>query len=90
MRIWPPFFEEAMFLNMNDLKQQKLKMWKDQAEKLELQLADVMKKRAEEAAKGDLRENGGYQILTDDAQLLSARIAQIQKMIKELENEESK
>ncbi len=79
-----------MFLNMNDLKQQKLKMWKDQAEKLELQLADVMKKRAEEAAKGDLRENGGYQILTDDAQLLSARIAQIQKMIKELENEESK
>ena len=62
-------------------------MWRDQEEKLELQLSDVMKRRAEEAAKGDLRENGGYQVLTDDAQLLSARIAQIQKMRKELELE---
>lgn len=75
---------------MDDLKQQKIKMWIDQEEKLNAQLADLMKRRAEEAAKGDLRENGGYQILTEDAQLLSARIAQIQKMRKELEAEESK
>ncbi len=71
---------------MNDkLKQEKLKMWKDKLEALEKEYESVMEQRGEAASMGDLRENAAYQMLTEQGEVLSVRIAETQKIIKELE-----
>ncbi len=69
-----------------DKQTEKIKMWKKKEEQLEAELESVMKQRGEAAAMGDLRENAAYQSLTEEAEVISARLAGIQKMVKKLEN----
>jgi len=45
-----------------------------------------MQQRGEAAAMGDLRENIAYQMATEKGEVLSARMSDIQKMIRELED----
>lgn len=71
-----------------DLKQQKLKMWQDKLSQLEKEYEKTMQQRGEAAAMGDLRENAAYQMLTEQGEVLSARMNDIQKMIKNLEEDE--
>lgn len=70
----------------NDPKKQlKIQMWKDKLAGLEKEYESIMEQRGEAAGMGDLRENAAYQMLTEQGEVLSVRIADIQKMIKELE-----
>lgn len=70
---------------MDNLKAQKITMWKDKLEALEKEYKETMQQRGEAAAMGDLRENIAYQMATEKGEVLSARMSNIQKMIKELE-----
>lgn len=70
---------------MDKLKTEKLKMWKDKLEALEKEYDLTMEQRGEAASMGDLRENAAYQMLTEQGEVLSVRIAETQKIIKELE-----
>ncbi len=70
---------------MDELKKQKLKMWQDKLAKLEAEYESIMEQRGEAAAMGDLRENAAYQMLTEQGEVLSVRINETQKIIKELE-----
>lgn len=65
----------------------KINMWKEKLEKLQAQFDDVRIRRGEAAREGDLRENAAYIDLTEQAEVLSARINDIQKMIEQLEQE---
>lgn len=69
---------------------QKLDIWCQKLVDLERELRKVMQRRGEAAAMGDLRENAAYQMLTEQAEVLSARMADIQKMIQELEKDDKK
>ena len=60
-------------------------MWKDQQISLEKQLAEAMIKKGEAAQLGDLSENAQFKDAVETAEMLSARLAGIQRMIKELE-----
>lgn len=71
----------------DDLTQQKIAMWKKQEEELQKQLNVAMKQRGKAAAEGDLSENAAYKGFTEDAEMISARIANIQSLIKSLEKE---
>lgn len=80
--------EGGLFLDYNknmDTKQQKINMWKKQAEDLQNQLSDTMKKRGKAAQEGDLSENAAYKGFTEEAEMISARLNNIQKIIQELE-----
>jgi transcription elongation GreA/GreB family factor len=70
---------------MDKLKQEKVKMWQDKLEALQKDYEKTMEQRGEAASMGDLRENAAYQMLTEQGEVLSARIGDIQKMIKDLE-----
>lgn len=61
-------------------------MWKGKFEALEKEYKETMQQRGEAAAMGDLRENIAYQMATEKGEVLSARMSDIQKMIKELED----
>lgn len=66
------------------LKQEKIKMWTDKLVNLEKEYESVMEQRGEAAAMGDLRENAAYQMLTEQGEVLSARIGETKKIIKDL------
>lgn len=70
---------------MDQLKQEKIKLWKKQAKDLEAELKIAMAKKGEAAQEGDLRENAKYQDAVEQSEILSARLNNIQKMIKDLE-----
>ena len=67
-------------------------MWKDKLAALEKEYESVMEQRGEAAQTGDLRENASYQMLTEQGEVLSARIGETKKIIKDLggDPEESK
>lgn len=69
------------------LLQQKLELWKKQAEGLEIELKEAMLKKGEAAQEGDLRENAKYQDAAQLAEVISARLGGLQKMIRDLEKE---
>lgn len=69
----------------NDLLKEKISMWKQKKTKLEEELSSVMIQRGEAAREGDLSENAAYKDFTEKAEVLSARIADIQKMVQKLE-----
>lgn len=73
--------------DMNKLKTEKLKMWQKKLEELQKEYEDIMDQRGEAAAMGDLRENAAYQMLTEQGEVLSARIGETQKIISQLEND---
>lgn len=70
--------------NMNDLNKQKLKMWTEKIEELQKDYDLTMQKRAAAAAEGDLSENAAYEMLTEQAQVISAQINNVQKIIADL------
>lgn len=76
--------------NANDLKAQKIKMWQDKYDALEKEYMETMKLRGEAAAMGDLRENAAYQGLTEQGEILSARMNDISKMVKSLQEGDDK
>lgn len=71
----------------DDQLKQKIKMWKDKLVNLEKEYESVMEQRGEAAAMGDLRENAAYQMLTEQGEVLSARIGETKKIIKDLGGE---
>jgi transcription elongation GreA/GreB family factor len=60
-------------------------MWSDKLAALEKEYVSVMEQRGEAAQMGDLRENAAYAMLTEQGEVLSARISDMKKMIKDLE-----
>ena len=59
-------------------------VWREKLAKLEKEYESVMQQRGEAAAMGDLRENAAYQMLTEQGEVLSARIGETKKIIKDL------
>lgn len=74
-------------MNKN-VRKQKLNMWKKQQQQLEKELGEMLIKKGQAAAWGDLSENAAYKDAVETAEVISARIAGIQRMIKELEKED--
>ena len=70
---------------MNDLTKQKLEMWKKKESELLEKLTKTMQEKGVEAAKGDLSENAGYQLLSEDADTIRVQLGNIQKIIRDLE-----
>lgn len=73
----------------NNLKQQKLEMWNKKLLDLEKELQAIMLRRGEAAAEGDLSENAAYKMATEDAETYRARIAEVKKIISDLEGGKS-
>ncbi len=73
-----------------ELRTAKIAMWSEKLTKLQAQFDDVRIRRGEAAREGDLRENAAYIDLTEQAEVLSARINDIQKMIEQLNQEGGK
>lgn len=67
------------------LREQKLKMWKDNLKKLEEQLAATQQKKGAAAQEGDLSENAAYTMAIEDAVTYRVQIEQVKKIIKDLE-----
>lgn len=67
------------------LKQEKLKMWKDNLKQLEKELKAITVKKSMAAQEGDLSENVAYTIATEDGETTKVRIEEIKKIIRDLE-----
>lgn len=67
------------------LKQEKLKMWKENLKKLEDQLAATQIKKGAAAQEGDLSENAAYTMAIEDAVTFRVQIEQVKKIIADLE-----
>ena len=69
------------------LQQEKLKMWQDKLKKLETEYEDIMVRRGEAMAMGDLRENAAFQMLDEDASTWRVRIDEVKGIIAKIEKE---
>lgn len=67
------------------LRQQKLKMWKDNLAQLEEELRVINAKKGAAAQEGDLSENAAYTMAIEDADTTRVRIEEVKKIIRELE-----
>ncbi|MBI2040027.1 hypothetical protein HYT18_03060 [Candidatus Microgenomates bacterium] len=67
------------------LKQEKLKMWRENLKQLEEKLSSIMLKKGQAAQDGDLSENAAYIMAGEDADTLRVQIDQVRKIIQELE-----
>lgn len=67
------------------LRQEKLKMWKDNLVQLEEQLRIISEKKGAAAAEGDLSENAAYTMAVEDAETTRVRIEEVKKIIRDLE-----
>lgn len=65
--------------------EEKLAFWRKQEKELEKRFNNLMLLRGEAAREGDLKENAGYELRTEEAQVASAQIANARKTIKVLE-----
>ncbi|MBI2600114.1 hypothetical protein HYW43_04335 [Candidatus Daviesbacteria bacterium] len=70
------------------LRQEKLKMWKDNLKQLEEQLGGILIKKGQAAQEGDLSENAAYTMAIEDADTTRVRIEEVKKIIKGLEGED--
>lgn len=66
---------------------EKIKMWRGKLDDLQRQYNETKLKRGEAAKEGDLRENAAYAQLTEEAEVLSARMNDIQRMVEKLEED---
>ena len=71
---------------MNKLNEEKLKMWKENLTRLEEDLKAIMVKKGAAAQEGDLSENAAYTMAQEDAETTRVRIADIKKIIRDLES----
>ena len=67
------------------LREEKLKMWKDNLKQLEEQLVATQLKKGAAAQEGDLSENAAYTMAIEDSETLRVQIDQVKKIIKTLE-----
>ncbi|MBI4035529.1 hypothetical protein HY383_01145 [Candidatus Daviesbacteria bacterium] len=67
------------------LRQEKLKMWKDNLKQLESDLEAIYLKKGQAAQEGDLSENAAYTMAIEDAETARVRIEEIKKIIRDLE-----
>lgn len=67
------------------LKQEKIKMWKDNLAQLEKDLAILAAKKGAAAQEGDLSENAAYSLAVEDAETTRVRIEEVKRIIRELE-----
>lgn len=72
----------------NKLRQQKLKMWRDNLNQLEEELKVINAKKGAAAQEGDLSENAAYTMAIEDAETTRVRIEEIKKIIRDLEKGE--
>ena len=68
-----------------NLREEKLKMWKENLKKLEDQLVEVQHKKGAAAQEGDLSENAAYTMAIEDAVTFRVQIEQVKKIIADLE-----
>ncbi len=68
-----------------NLRQEKLKMWKDNLKELEEQLNEINLKKGAAAQEGDLSENAAYSMAIEDAETFRVQIEQVKKIIRDLE-----
>lgn len=61
-------------------------MWNGKLVKLQKEYEDIMQKRGEAMAMGDLSENAAFQMLDEDAVTWRVRIEEIEKIIKNVED----
>lgn len=69
----------------NKLRQEKLKMWKENLKQLEKELEAIYLKKGQAAQEGDLSENAAYTMAIEDAETTRVRIEEVKKIIRELE-----
>ncbi|MBI2019583.1 hypothetical protein HYS95_02885 [Candidatus Daviesbacteria bacterium] len=67
------------------LREEKLKMWRDNLKELEKQLKVINEKKGAAAQEGDLSENAAYTLAIEDAETTRVRIEEIKKIIRDLE-----
>lgn len=67
------------------LRQEKLKMWKDNLVQLEKELEAILLKKGAAAQEGDLSENAAYTMAIEDAVTTRVRIEEVKKIIRDLE-----
>lgn len=67
------------------LRQEKLKMWKDNLKQLEEDLSSILAKKGAAAQEGDLSENAAYTMAIEDADTTRVRIEEVKKIIRDLE-----
>lgn len=70
---------------MDNLKQEKKKMWTENLAQLQKDYQETMVKRGLAAQEGDLKENAAYELLTEHAQVISAQIRNVRKILSDLE-----
>lgn len=71
---------------MNEkLRQEKLKMWKDNLKQLEEDLKVILEKKGAAAQEGDLSENAAYTMAIEDSDTTRVRIEEVKKIIRDLE-----
>lgn len=68
------------------LKQEKIKMWQGKLANLQKEYEEIMVKRGEAIAMGDLSENAAFKMADEDAITWRVRIDEIKNIIKTLEN----
>lgn len=69
----------------NNIKEEKKKMWEENLEQLKKDYDETMRKRGLAAQEGDLKENAAYELLTEHAQVLSAQMNNVQKILANLD-----
>ncbi len=69
------------------LNQEKLKMWEGKLEKLQKEYEDIMQKRGEAMAMGDLRENAAFQMLDEDSSTWRVKIEEVNKIISKIKKD---
>lgn len=69
------------------LREEKLKMWKENLVDLEKQLDVISHKKGVAAQEGDLSENAAYTMAIEDAETTRVRINEVKKIIAGLEGD---
>lgn len=68
----------------NKLKQEKIAMWKKKLQKFQMEYEEIMQKRGEAMAMGDLRENAAFQMADEDAATYRVRMDEVKKILSDL------
>ena len=70
---------------MDKKREEKLKMWREKLAGLEKDLEAINIRKGEAAAMGDLSENAAYQMAVEETDTYRARIEEVKKIIRNLE-----
>lgn len=79
-------YTDSKSIPAQDLRQQKLAMWKIKLAETEKALASAKLRKGEAAQMGDLSENAAYKMAIEDIEMGYVRISEINKIIKNIKN----